>query len=285
MNTPRFVRESMAPAQTLTFADWIDQAAQKVRATLSPESIRAFNGRLERALELAKSGAVTAMADADHPRRFRVNSSAAGHPPYEVDLDAKTCTCPDSQKGNACKHRMAAYYVEQASKLRRNAAPQPVQPVNHPPVVAPQSPIARKSVEQLLHDLGFDPDSRQVREAVQTQPAPVSPAPQLGQLYRRYLHGSDLGQQAFKVIITEVTREKVCPHPSQPPVEKYCLWVSGLPNGMANGILFGARGEEDLAAIFGNVELPELKGRQVVVYARPLNVAGQQKLSIRFRGA
>ena len=74
------------------------------------------------------------------------------------------------------------------------------------------------------------------------------------------------------------------PYPSQPAIEKWCLLVDGLPFGMGNGILFGTRGEEDLIAIFGRVDVSSLKGKQVVVYPKPMNVAGQPKVSIRFRG-
>ena len=85
--------------------------------------------------------------------------------------------------------------------------------------------------------------------------------------------------------IQDITKEKVCPHPSQPVIEKWCLWVYGLPEGMPNGILFGSRGEEDLIAIFGKVTLADLQGKLITIYAKPMNVAGQTKLSIRFRSA
>jgi hypothetical protein len=36
---------------------------------------------------------------------------------YYVDTTAKTCTCPDSSKGNVCKHRIAVHLV---SKFLQN---------------------------------------------------------------------------------------------------------------------------------------------------------------------
>ncbi len=136
-------------------------------------------------------------------------------------------------------------------------------------------PLRSRTEEEILAELGFKPDHDKVKE----QP------PQLGTLYRRFLHGSDLGDQAVKVEILNITKEKVMPHPALPLTEKWCLWVSGLPQGMPNGILFGTRGEEDLIAIFGKVSLEVLKGKAVLVYPKPTNVGGQQKASIHFRRA
>jgi hypothetical protein len=101
-------------------------------------------------------------------------------------------------------------------------------------------------------------------------------------LYRRYLHGSDLNGKPVKVLISDITREEVRPHPSLPLEAKWCLWVSGLPDGMPNGILFGATGEQDLIAIFGQVELQSLKGKPILLVPKAMNVGGQAKIAIRF---
>jgi len=294
--------------------DLIDQVAHKFVASLNLEALKAFNGRLERGLELAKNGAVQSIPDAAHPRRFLVRSSD-GTQYYKVDSDARTCECPDSQKGHTCKHRIAAYYIEQTAKLKSQVsqaqptkASPPVKPtcsvmppqqpnvkptcsipptrkefeqaekrvpVNPTKEQAEKAPTARTE-EQILKELGFDSEPKKVQEKATESPV------QLGNLYRRYLHGSDLGQNALPVTIQNITKERVCPHPSQPVIEKWCLWVYGLPEGMPNGILFGARGEEDLIAIFGKVSLDALKGKPIIIYPKPLNVAGQSKVSIRF---
>lgn len=41
---------------------------------------------------------------------------------YRVDLNAHTCECIDSQKGNRCKHQLAA---EKAAAILARPAPQP----------------------------------------------------------------------------------------------------------------------------------------------------------------
>jgi hypothetical protein len=147
-----------------------------------------------------------------------------------------------------------------------------------PPSSASSNGLSR--TDQILAELGFAPDLPKP-----PMPEPVKPAAQLGTLYHRYLHGNDLAGGEFNVTIHDITKEKVIPYPSQPAIEKWCLWVDGLPSGMGNGILFGTRGEEDLMAIFGNVDIYSLRGKKIVIYSKPMNVAGQSKLSIRFRGA
>ena len=291
------IREVVAPPiQATPWMEKIDQVASKFVSSLNEASLKNFNGRLERGLELVKGGAVAPVAG--YPRHFQVHSQNAFNI-YEVDLDAKTCTCPDSQKGNCCKHRVAAYYFEQASKLS-TALPSPTVvsaarvtvaaampadvkiPINESIPQSQTIPLSAKvdpatilsRTEQILAELGFPPEPSKT----------TAPAAQLGTLYRRYLHGNNLEGQEFTVTIHHVTKERVIPHPSQPPVDKWCLWVDGLPAGLANGILFGTRGEEDLMAIFGQVEITSLQGKSIVIYPKSMNVAGQAKVSIRFRG-
>ena len=112
----------------------------------------------------------------------------------------------------------------------------------------------------------------------------VLPSQTLGMLYRRYLHGEDLPQEPLKVTIQEITREKVMPHPTLPIEEKWCLWVGGLPQGLPNGILFGAKGEHDLLSVFGKVNVSELKGKSLLIHPQLLNIAGKPRYTIRFRG-
>jgi hypothetical protein len=315
MMEPHRIREAVSQ---LLDVKLIEQVASKFTASLPQEALRAFNGRLERGLELAKNGAVQPMPDAGHPRRFFVRSSDGTHY-YEVDLDSRTCNCPDSLKGNSCKHRIAAYYFDQAQKLEQQAkqaqqspSPRPAVPIKptcsvqptpdsrfkptcsipptkaefelaekraaKPPETKPAVPPTPKRTEkEILAEMGFDSESPKVTGEAHGNGV------QLGTLYRRYLHGSDLGQQALKVTIQDITKERVCPHPSQPVEDKWCLWVYGLPDGLPNGILFGSRGEDDLIAIFGKVSLEELKGKMIVIYAKPTSVGGQTKMSLRFR--
>jgi hypothetical protein len=243
-----------------------------------------LNGRLERGLELAKSGAVAPIPDSHHSRLYRVLSSDRLRS-YRVDLDAKTCECPDSQKGHQCKHRIASYYYEQAKKMQqKNLQPLPAKqpsvtlnptPITKPAPTQPRNPS--ESETKILTELGFD---------AQPKPSSISRLGGfcLGSLYRRFLHGADLGEQSFTVTITDIRKESVLPHPSQSPIEKWCLWVKGLPEGLPAGILFGSRGEQDLIAIFGKVEIANLRGKAITIYPQPTSVAGQSKISIRFRG-
>jgi hypothetical protein len=85
----------------------------------------ALNGRQVRALKLAVNGHVTHKAGRIFPVRLEYGDYA-----YLVDLDNHTCTCPDSFKGNLCKHRLAAYLIEQANKANQeqkasSPAPEP----------------------------------------------------------------------------------------------------------------------------------------------------------------
>ena len=265
-------------------ADVLDRVAEQFISSLRPEVVSSLNGRLERGLALAKQWSVVHCPEADKPRCYRVRSSD-GYSFYKVDLDARTCECPDSQKGNTCKHRIAAYYVEQANKMNPlKPKPVPVSPTPQPHThitkpIAPTTPLAPKppTTEELLRRLGFAPEPKVARDE-------CPPSQTLGMLYRRYLHGEDLPQQPIKVTIQAITREKVMPHPTLPIEEKWCLWVGGLPQGLPNGILFGAKGEHDLLSVFGKVNVSELKGKSLLIHPQLLNIAGKPRYTIRFRG-
>ena len=100
----------------------LEQTARKVFESL-PERLRGqLNGRQERALKLALEGHVTHKAD----RVYSVRSEDGKHA-YLVNLEARTCTCPDYEKGNVCKHRLAAYLVEQATKPTQEIAAVPTE--------------------------------------------------------------------------------------------------------------------------------------------------------------
>ncbi len=124
----------------------LERIAQDFIATLSPQTIQKMNGRLERGLELAINGYVKPLTNSNFPRTFRVLSSSRKCY-YYVDLAEKVCNCPDSLNGNTCKHRIAAYYVEQALKGFGKQTIPTLEPTH--------AAIPHKSTEQILQELGF----------------------------------------------------------------------------------------------------------------------------------
>ncbi len=101
----------------------IEQTARKVFEGFSEKLKSSLNGREERALKLALEGHVTHKSG----RVFSVRSEDNQHT-YLVNLDKGFCTCPDSQKGSVCKHRLAAYLIEQSNKTNHELAGEPVNP-------------------------------------------------------------------------------------------------------------------------------------------------------------
>jgi len=98
----------------------LEQTARKVFESL-PERLRVqLNGRQERALKLALEGRVTHKSG----RVYSVRSESGEHA-YLVDLDKSFCNCPDAGKGQVCKHRLAAYLVEQSLLASGQFAQQP----------------------------------------------------------------------------------------------------------------------------------------------------------------
>jgi hypothetical protein len=69
-----------------------------------PQLADRCNGRIERAVEIVSR--VGACRTDPRPGIWLVESQS-GNGYYEVNTETRTCTCPDSQKGNLCKHRLA----------------------------------------------------------------------------------------------------------------------------------------------------------------------------------
>lgn len=112
---PHFLKESIAaPLSTAILPVVIEQTAQKVFAGFSEKLKASLDGRDQRALRMALDGHVTHK----HGRVFSVRSEDGKHT-YLVNLDKSFCTCPDSAKGHVCKHRLAAYLVEQAQQAHQ----------------------------------------------------------------------------------------------------------------------------------------------------------------------
>ena len=116
----RSVQETATIAASKTVPmEFINQAAVQFEFTL-PQGFRmGLNGRFERGIEIAKAGGVRPFQDTfqqNKRRLYQVNSSSFFKPPYLVDLDGKTCECPDHWKGHFCKHRVAASIFELADE-------------------------------------------------------------------------------------------------------------------------------------------------------------------------
>ena len=104
------IRETAAPTLMQPILPAVlEQTARQVFESFSEKMKSALNGRQDRALKLAAEGHVTHK----FARTFNVRSEDEQHS-YLVNLEHSFCTCMDSQKGHVCKHRLAAYLVEQS---------------------------------------------------------------------------------------------------------------------------------------------------------------------------
>ena len=112
------LRETVQVAITPTILPaTIEHTARRVFESFSDRFKRKLNGRQERALKLALGGHVIHLSD----RIFSVRSEEGNHA-YLVDLDQSSCTCPDWRKGHVCKHRIAAYLIEQANDANNSVS-------------------------------------------------------------------------------------------------------------------------------------------------------------------
>jgi hypothetical protein len=267
--------------------------AQEIRkvandyAAKQPYKIFGVGARIERGLNMALEGKVILEPTNTSPHRCKVISSD-GLRSYLVDLDSEYCSCPDSQKGNHCKHRLASYFVLQAlaNLDKAKQTHEKTQPVKTIPT-SPSKPFPIVERKDLIETISKAAAQNKVAEPVAATVAPPSPplpAIRLGSLFRKYLHGEDL-IRPIQVSIEKLSQETVMPHPAKPPIQKWCLWVDGLPQGLPNGILFGPQGDRELTAIFGKVDIESLKGKKLEIFPQTITVAGQPRLAIRFRRA
>jgi hypothetical protein len=113
------VREAAAlPMTAHPLPAVVEQTALMVFERFSDRLKARLNGRQERALQLALNGHVTHKGG----RVYSVRSQEGKHH-YLVNLDRKFCNCPDSRKGHLCKHRIAAYLIEQANQAIKETSP------------------------------------------------------------------------------------------------------------------------------------------------------------------
>jgi LAS superfamily LD-carboxypeptidase LdcB len=147
-----------AVAAPIILPSMVEQTARQVFATFSEKMKAALNGREERALKLALEGHVSHKAG----RVFSVHSEAGNHA-YLVNLEARTCTCPDSLSGNVCKHRLAAYLVEQATKASQ-AVLSDTPEASTEQATAPEPQPPEEAVEKAR--LALHAKSQYLREAI-----------------------------------------------------------------------------------------------------------------------
>jgi len=160
------------PFSTPVLPTVIEQTARQVFDSFSEKMKVTLNGRAERALKLAVEGHVTHK----FARTFNVRSEDGEHS-YLVNLEKSFCTCPDSQKGHVCKHRLAAYLVEQSLKANQQMiGTAPLPPVEPGPT--PQPDPKDELVEKVRAI--FNARSQYLRQAIiyavlphDNQPLPV----------------------------------------------------------------------------------------------------------------
>ena len=141
---PHVLKEALAaPLAPAILPVVLEQTAQKVFAGFSEKLKASLNGRAERALRLALDGHVTHKGG----RVFSVRSED-GQRAYLVNLERSFCSCPDSARGRVCKHRLAAYLVEQAQQANQELTQQEVSsalPAPTPPSLDPEEDALEKA--------------------------------------------------------------------------------------------------------------------------------------------
>jgi hypothetical protein len=159
LNTP--IVQDVAVAQSILLPANFEQAARQVLDTFNDKLKASLNGRQEKALKLALNGHVTRKAEHIYSVR-----SENGDRFYLVDLERKFCTCPDSEKGNACKHRLAAYLIEQGLKANIGTSVQAANTPSAPKMVAEARPISPQEESLEKARLALHARSQFLRDAI-----------------------------------------------------------------------------------------------------------------------
>ena len=217
-----------------------------MKSTLPQGFREGLNGRFERGIEIAKAGGVKLFQDTFQPDRrrlYQVNSSSLFKPPYLVDLDRKTCECPDHWKGHFCKHRVAASIFELAAgafeksvatKVMEPAytaqkvdksAPSPVK-INTPqssPSTQPQKPTVQKLPDPAT---GLPPQAPKpaLQKPVATEPLPPLPK------------GTPVVPTASPTSIQPPKTPTLEYQPSSSPKENTVIWAVVVQDGKLIGV-------------------------------------------------
>lgn len=69
-----------------------------------PDLATRCNGRVAKAVQIMSRAGARRL---DRATGLYEVESDSGHGWYQVDLERKSCTCPDAAQGNLCKHRLA----------------------------------------------------------------------------------------------------------------------------------------------------------------------------------
>ena len=157
----QFIKEAVAtPVAPPILPIVIEQTARNLFESFSEKLKESLNGRQDRALKLAIEGHVSHKAG----RIYSVRSEDGKHA-YLVDLEARACTCPDSRNGHVCKHRLAAYLIEQASQSHQAISPSPS---DEPPTSAAPDPKPLNQAEEDIEKarLVFQARSQFLRESI-----------------------------------------------------------------------------------------------------------------------
>ncbi len=72
--------------------------------------------RLSRAMDMLTRETIYTFTPSG-PMWLVINKGKSHEVTYEVDTLHKTCTCPDSEQGNLCKHRLAIELIISAEEL------------------------------------------------------------------------------------------------------------------------------------------------------------------------
>jgi len=134
------VAQVKAQAETKTLDSILAELTPIVKATF-PKA----NGRVERAVELVKAGAVLELRPINHQNGHQVFTVKGNGRWYTVDSRGG-CDCKDYQFGHTCKHQLAVWLtvrIEQALDARPGGNGERARSL-------PVSPAPRRGMEEVL---------------------------------------------------------------------------------------------------------------------------------------